>query len=154
MPPFLQRVLSISAFLLLAAASAALGSRVADDFVIVSRGHATEALAWTRVVMGKLGLTLNEAKTSVRDARAEQFKFLGYAFGPHRHWKTGQQYLGASPSKKSVARLKDKVATLLSRSNTAPWPEVREELNSCVAGPLTLVTAQDGRHIERSTTMS
>ena len=106
----------------------------ADDFVIVSRGHATEALAWTQVVMGKLGLTLNEAKTSVRDARAEQFNFLGYAFGPHRHWKTGQQYLGASPSKKSVARLKDKVARLLSRSNTAPWPEVREQLNSMLRG--------------------
>ena len=102
MPPFLQRVLSISAFLLLAAASAALGSRVADDFVVVSRGHATEALAWTRVVMGKLGLTLNEAKTSVRDARAEQFKFLGYAFGPHRHWKTGQQIWARAPRRRAL----------------------------------------------------
>jgi RNA-directed DNA polymerase len=106
----------------------------ADDFVIVSRGHAAEALAWTKVVMGKLGLTLNEAKTSVRDARAEQFNFLGYAFGPHRHWKTGRHYLGASPSKKSVARLKDKVVTLLNRSNTAPWPEVRDQLNRMLRG--------------------
>jgi len=85
-------------------------------------------------VMGKLGLTLNEAKTSVRNARAEHFNFLGYTFGPHRHWKTGQQYLGASPSKKSVARLKDKVATLLGRSNTAPWPDVRDQLNSMLRG--------------------
>ena len=75
----------------------------ADDFVIVSRGHAAEAMAWTKEVMGKLGLTLNEAKTSVRNARKERFNFLGYTFGPHRHWKTGRQYLGASPSKKSVA---------------------------------------------------
>jgi RNA-directed DNA polymerase len=117
--------------------TAALSAHVvsyADDFVIVSRGHAAEALEWTKVVMGKLGLTLNEAKTSVRDARAEQFNFLGYAFGPHRRWKTGQQYLGASPSKKSVARLKDKVAALLGRSYTAPWPEVREQLNSMLRG--------------------
>ena len=35
----------------------------ADDFVILSRGHAGEALAWTKAVMTKLGLTLNEAKT-------------------------------------------------------------------------------------------
>ena len=41
----------------------------ADDFVILSRGHAAEALAWTRQVMTRLGLTLNEAKTSVKDAR-------------------------------------------------------------------------------------
>src|SRR6516164_6923187 len=35
----------------------------ADDFVILSRGCALEALAWTRAAMTKLGLTLNEAKT-------------------------------------------------------------------------------------------
>ena len=51
----------------------------ADDFVILSRGHAREALAWTRQVMGRLGLTLNEAKTSVREARQESFDFLGYS---------------------------------------------------------------------------
>jgi hypothetical protein len=27
-----------------------------------------------------LGLTLNEAKTSIRDARKERFEFLGYSF--------------------------------------------------------------------------
>ena len=41
----------------------------ADDFVILSRGSAEEALAWTRAVMTKLGLPLNEGKTSVKDAR-------------------------------------------------------------------------------------
>jgi len=34
----------------------------ADDFVILSRKSAAEALAWTRQVMTRLGLTLNEAK--------------------------------------------------------------------------------------------
>ena len=54
----------------------------ADDFVILSRGHAAEALTWTKAVMTKLGLTLNEAKTSVKDARRESFDFLGYTLGP------------------------------------------------------------------------
>src|SRR4029077_17931572 len=36
----------------------------AYDFVILSRGHAVEALTWTKAVMTKLGLTFNEAKTS------------------------------------------------------------------------------------------
>ncbi len=49
-----------------------------DDFVILSRGCAAEALAWTKAVMSRLGLTLNEAKTSLRDARQERFDFLGY----------------------------------------------------------------------------
>jgi RNA-directed DNA polymerase len=55
----------------------------ADDFVILSQRCAAEALMWTKGVMTKLGLTLNEVKTSVRDARTERFDFLGYTFGPH-----------------------------------------------------------------------
>ena len=106
----------------------------ADDFVILSRGHAAEALAWTRQVMTRLGLTLNEAKTSLRDARRESFDFLGYSFGPHRYRKDGHWYLGASPSKKSVARLKLKVGGLLHPGNKAPWPEVRDRLNSVLRG--------------------
>jgi hypothetical protein len=62
----------------------------ADDFVILSCGYATEALAWTKAVMTKLGLTLNEAKTSVRNARQERFDFLGYSFGPHRFKANGK----------------------------------------------------------------
>ena len=89
----------------------------ADDFVILSRGHAAEALAWTRQVMARLGLALNEAKTAVRDARRERFDFLGYTFGPHRYRKDGHWYLGASPSKKSVLRLKAKVSDLLVPGN-------------------------------------
>ena len=55
----------------------------ADDFIILSRGHANEALTWTKSVMTRLGLTLNEVKTTLKDARQERFDFLGYAFGPH-----------------------------------------------------------------------
>src|SRR5207302_518387 len=75
----------------------------ADDFVILSRGCAAEALAWTKAVMTRLGLTLNEAKTSLRDARQERFTFLGYSFGPHYPYRwNGQWYLGASPAKKCM----------------------------------------------------
>ena len=106
----------------------------ADDFVILSRGHAAEALAWTRAVMTKLGLTLNEAKTSLKDARTERFDFLGYTFGPHRYRKDGHWYLGASPSKKSVQRLKTKVGELLVPGNKDPWPEACERLNALLRG--------------------
>ena len=106
----------------------------ADDFVILSRGRAAEALAWTEAVMTKLGLTINEAKTSVRDARQERFDFLGYSFGPHWFKKNGKWYLGASPSKKSVQRFKTKVGNLLVPGNTEPWGDVRDELNSMLLG--------------------
>ena len=60
-----------------------------------------------------LGLTLNEAKTSIKEARTGSFDFLGYTFGPHRYWKNGTLYLGASPCKKAIARIKEKVGDLL-----------------------------------------
>ncbi len=106
----------------------------ADDFVILSRGHAVEALAWTRSVMMRLGLTLNEAKTSVKDARQESFDFLGYTFGPHRFRKDGHWYLGASPSKKSVQRLKAKIGDLLVPGNQSPWPTACRQLNRLLRG--------------------
>jgi RNA-directed DNA polymerase len=106
----------------------------ADDFVILSRRHAEEALAWTRRVMTRLGLALNEANTSVRNARQERFEFLGYAFGPHHYRKDGHWYLGASPSKKSVLRLKQRVGEILVPGNQAPWSEVRNQLNSLLRG--------------------
>ena len=106
----------------------------ADDFVILSRGRATEAMAWTKDVMTRLGLTLNEAKTSIRDARQERFDFLGYAFGPHHYRKDGHWYLGASPSRKSVQRFKDKVGDLLVPGDKRPWSEVRDQLNAMLRG--------------------
>jgi len=106
----------------------------ADDFVILSRGYAEEALAWTRQVMVRLGLALNEAKTSIRNARQESFDFLGYAFGPHHYRKDGHWYLGASPSKKSLLRLKERVGEILVPGNQAPWAEVRDQLNRLLRG--------------------
>ena len=106
----------------------------ADDFVILSRGRAAEALAWSKAVMTRLGLTLNEAKTSLKDARRERFSFLGYAFGPHYYKANGRRYLGASPSKKSVRRIKMAARQLLVPGNHDPWPEVRDMLNSSLRG--------------------
>lgn len=106
----------------------------ADDFVILSRGHAEEALAWTKQVMTRLGLALNEDKTSVRNARQERFDFLGYTFGPHHYRKDGHWYLGASPSKKSVLRLRQRVGEILVPGNQAPWTQVRNQLNSLLRG--------------------
>ena len=42
-----------------------------DDFVILSRGKAREALEWTRGVLERLELTLNEKKTSIRTRPAK-----------------------------------------------------------------------------------
>lgn len=106
----------------------------ADDFVILSRGKAKEALEWTRGVLERLKLTLNEKKTSIRDARQERFDFLGYTFGPHFSSRTGGKYLGYSPALKSRKRLRENVRKHLGRDNTKPWAEVRDRLNQKLRG--------------------
>jgi RNA-directed DNA polymerase len=106
----------------------------ADDFVILSRGHAEAALDWTRQVITKIGLTLNEQKTSIREARRESFNFLGYTFGPMTFKPAGRKYLGAAPSRKAIDRLRERVRAILHRSNVAPWAEVVAELNQTLRG--------------------
>jgi RNA-directed DNA polymerase len=106
----------------------------ADDFVILSRGKADEALQWTSAVMDLLGLTLNKDKTAVRDAYTGNFDFLGYTFGRIWFRKDGSWYTGASPSKTSVKRLKQKVRTMLSPCEKGAWPDVRDRLNALLRG--------------------
>jgi len=106
----------------------------ADDFVILSRGHAAQAKEWAKSTLARLGLTLNEEKTALRDARRERFTFLGYAFGPHRLRRDGSWYLGASPSSRSVQRCKAAVSGLLVAGNMAPWEEIRDKLNRLIRG--------------------
>ena len=112
----------------------------ADDFVIVTkrspnRRSAEAARDWTQQVMSRIGLTLNEQKTSIRDALKEDFDFLGYTFGPrHSLWKDGKPYIAARPSKRSIQRLTQGVSEMLTRREKAPWPEVRNRLNAKLRG--------------------
>jgi RNA-directed DNA polymerase len=106
----------------------------ADDFVILSRGYASEALAWTDRTMARLGLTLNRSKTRLCNARTDRFDFLGYSFGLHRIRQDGRHYIGASPSDKSVQRLKEKVGAILVPGNMGQWDEVRTRLTRLLRG--------------------
>ena len=106
----------------------------ADDFVILTKRHAEDALAWTRWAMENIGLTLNETKTRICHAREEPFDFLGYTFGPERHRRDGHWYLSAKPSKKSVQGLKEGIREHLRYGIIAPWPEVTVRLNRSLRG--------------------
>ena len=108
----------------------------ADDFVILcaSRRQAEESLALVSRWLEKLGLAIHPTKTRLCHAREEPFDFLGYTFGPARHWRTGKRLLSTRPSKKAQKRLKEKVNTLLYRGNPTPWPELRNRLNRLLSG--------------------
>ena len=85
-------------------------------------------------LLTRLGLTLNERKTSIRNARKERFDFLGYTFGPHFSRRTRRENIGCSPSKKSVERIKEKVGEHLKPSHVGAWEEVRDRLNQKLRG--------------------
>lgn len=106
----------------------------ADDFVILSRTRAAEALVWTRKVMSLIGLSLNEEKTRLVNARRETFDFLGYTFGPAYSRRTGRLYQGVRPSSTSVMRIKQKVRGVLRPGNMQPRKEVVDHLNRLLRG--------------------
>jgi RNA-directed DNA polymerase len=106
----------------------------ADDLVILSRRQAGKAHEVLKDVMTRIGLTVNETKTKLREATTERFDFLGYTFGPYWDRRTGKRYLGAGPSSKSRQRLKAKVHALTVPGNVQPWPEARDQLNMMLSG--------------------
>lgn len=106
----------------------------ADDFVILTRGAGAKALEWTRWVMGKLGLTINEQKTCIRNTDSESFDFLGYTFGRTFNKRYLTWYLGAKPSKKSVKRLRESIRSALHHGIVSPMENVVKKLNALLRG--------------------
>ena len=106
----------------------------ADDFVILTRGRAEEALKVTRRVINAMGLELNKQKTALRDVNQETLEFLGYAFGWDYYKPNGRRYLSARPAKSRVARIKKKVKAWLSRAVHWPWELVIDKLNQVLRG--------------------
>lgn len=97
----------------------------ADDFVICCRpGHGHDALCAMKQIMEKLGLTVNDRKTSLVRVPEDHFDFLGYTFGCF-YGKAGRSYIGTRPSKKAVRKL----LRAIHAETTGQWhasdPEVR-----------------------------
>ena len=108
----------------------------ADDLVILCRsGGAEAALAEMRRLMDRLRLKVNEAKTRTCHAKREHFDFLGYSFGTYYSKRTGVDYMGLRPSKKSLHRVIVTLRELTCRSTT--WRDATEvvaDINRVVNG--------------------
>lgn len=106
----------------------------ADDFVILCKGTAEQALAITRRLMDRLKLELSQEKTRIVDVWAEHFDFLGYTFGPQYSPRSGVKYPGAVPSVARTRRLQQAVHDYLRPHNQAPVDEVVAHLNRMLDG--------------------
>lgn len=106
----------------------------ADDFVLLSRGRGQAILAWLRSVLTRMGLTLNEAKTCVRDARVETFDFLGFTLGRQRSGRDGHWCYPSTPSRRAVGRFKENLRRFMAASHTDPWESIVQILNRKIRG--------------------
>lgn len=106
----------------------------ADDFVILCRERANEALQAARNLIAKLGLTLNEEKTRVCQAGETPFNFLGYTF-ERLYCFGGKPYMGMRPSDKSASKYRESVQQLTARDQTLKQAEtVVKAINRVVRG--------------------
>jgi len=109
--------------------------RYADDSVILCRGNTDRILKGVKLVLSDLGLTLNEEKTRVVDARHESFNFLGFCIGMKRGQKTGKIYPHAEPSKKAQKHIRSEIKRLTTEQYSAvPTEEVIRRVNEVARG--------------------
>ena len=86
-------------------------------------------------VLNKLTLTLNEDKTSIKDARKEVFTFLGFNISLIDNPHTGKCFPYVEPSTESVRSIKTKIKYYTRRAMTpVPIVDIIKQLNSIVRG--------------------
>ena len=109
--------------------------RYADDLVVLCARDVDVPMAILRQILDKLGLSLNQTKTRVVDARGESFDFLGFSFQLRCSRRSGKRYPHVEPSKRSVQRIKDRTKALTDRRRTlVPMPQIISELNRTLRG--------------------
>ena len=113
--------------------------RYADDFVIMARFIGPGLVRWIEeIVEGWLGLTINRAKTSIRNLKQEGecFDFLGYTFRYKRGlFDETKKYLSVEPSAKSCVRERAALRELINgRTTYVPIPELLDKVNRQVKG--------------------
>jgi RNA-directed DNA polymerase len=113
--------------------------RYADDFVILVQHQGAELVEWIeRTIEDWMGLEINREKTEIVDLCSEgaNFDFLGYTFRYLRdlHGRD-RRYLSLHPSKKALAREREKLREMTSRHFCfMPIPALIEKINRHLRG--------------------
>ncbi len=113
--------------------------RYADDFVILARYQGEQLVGWVEDQLeGRFRLTINREKTCVVNLKepGASVDFLGFTFRYDRDlYGSDHRYLNVFPSKKSLARSRDKLRDLTSsRRCFMPIPQLIGEINSYLQG--------------------
>jgi RNA-directed DNA polymerase len=109
--------------------------RYADDLVILCRrGQGKGMLQKLRRWVEARGLSINEAKTRIVNAKRENFNFLGFNVSWRRSVR-GKNYVHVQPSASSCAKLRAKVQVILNvQSQNQPTDIIVTKLNQLTRG--------------------
>jgi RNA-directed DNA polymerase len=109
--------------------------RYADDFVLMGRTMPLEITEKLKNLLGRMGLSLNEAKTRHIDATKTSFNFLGFTirYDKDIHGRTSR-YWNIMPSKKSEQKIRDNVKDFLKTHGHSKVQDVVTGLNSKTRG--------------------
>lgn len=113
--------------------------RYADDFVVLARYQSPQLIDFIESKLeGWLGLAINREKTRLVDLKqpGASLDFLGFTFRFDRDLKgRGFRYLNVTPSKKSLARFRDRMRELTAPSLCfKPIPVVIKDTNLFLRG--------------------
>jgi RNA-directed DNA polymerase len=109
--------------------------RYADDFVLMGRKIPPEVLSKLTELLDRMGLTLNESKTKLLDAREQTFDFLGFTVRYSRDLVvTCKRYWEIFSSRKSETKIRERVRGFLKSGGHYSPEKVSEGLNSILRG--------------------
>ena len=109
--------------------------RYADDFVLMGMKLPEEVIDKLKILLHRMGLSLNEGKTRKIDARKESFNFLGFTIRYDKDIKGRDiRYWNIIPSKKSEQKIRDKVKEYLRTHGHCKAEDVASGLNSMIRG--------------------
>jgi group II intron reverse transcriptase/maturase len=109
--------------------------RFADDFVILCKERPEFYLEQAKLVLDRLGLTLNAKKTRVLNAGEETFDFLGHRFAVQPSKVTGKLRTYYYPSPKAMKSVKKKIREIVRTGQHWDLPVlVKEKINPLLRG--------------------
>ena len=114
--------------------------RYADDFVLMGRHLDSEVLNRIISLLTRMGLTLNEDKSRMIDARKHSFDFLGFTFRYDKVYNSKHYFWNVFPSKKSKMKLRANLKAYLKVRSHLPVFVIVKGLNEKLRGWLNYFT--------------
>jgi len=125
--------------------------RYADDFVLMGKRIAKEALNKLRAILDNMDLTLNETKTRLIQAKQKAFNFLGYTIRYDKDLRgRDNRYWNICPGKKAEQKLRDGLSEYLHKHGHSPASEIVKEINAKVRGWLNYFIIEGVSHVTMS----